>query len=97
MIRLRSWGLRGPDKYERIRLLNQIGFVWDKGERKFNTLLWAIREYQREVGGNVNAIKRGYVIPDRDGFHKQLRGYKLGDTLANLKQTKVYIKGNKQR
>ena len=34
MIRLHSWFISGPHKFERIQLLNSIGLVWDKSERK---------------------------------------------------------------
>ena len=34
MIRLHSWFISGTHKFERIQLLNSIGLVWDKSERK---------------------------------------------------------------
>ena len=70
--------------------LDQIGFVWNVTEYKFNLLAEALLTYQK-LNGNMYIPQKFVVDNDDYDWPSYFWGYKLGDKVQRLRQS--FVKG----
>jgi len=73
---VRSKGTYVNDRPERIRALNQLGFVWDPGEYAFEQFLEALNVF-KQIHGHTR-VPQQYICPESDAWPSHLHGYRLG-------------------
>ena len=80
-------GIRSADEHvrnhpERRKLLNDMGFVWDDYERRWEQVLGALRVY-KEVHGDLQ-VPSAFVVPSQAPWPEEAWGIQLGERVSNM-------------
>mmetsp|Transcript_26212 Transcript_26212/g.61598 ORF Transcript_26212/g.61598 Transcript_26212/m.61598 type:complete len:573 (-) Transcript_26212:894-2612(-) len=100
-------GGRNPSAWSRRSQLDALGFVWDADEARFSrfraALEWFGRLEQRRDrnhhSGGALMVPSRFVVPqsDADAWPEDLRGYRLGERCAQVRQKELYVKNRPDR
>jgi hypothetical protein len=103
-----TWGLRlgsivhtirvqgiylSDDKPERKEWLDEIGFVWDDFERRWEATHTALTVY-KEVNGNLN-VPVAFVIPSSAPWAEETWGMKLGRIVNTIRDRGAFLRDDK--
>lgn len=101
-IRSRFDFLRGhPD---RVRQLENLGFVWDAGEHAFRVFLGALSRYAKLNDKGSGSVRRALSVPttfvvpfDHPDWPEALGGYPLGVKCSAVRNKGVYVNKHSER
>jgi hypothetical protein len=106
---IRNYGLylQGSDQVVRRRQLDDIGFIWDVIEHRFQRFYAALKHYANlNKAGMFSSIERpkllwvpvSFKVPENvDSWPTELYNYPLGIKCAAMRQSQLYIKNNPKR
>jgi hypothetical protein len=81
------------DTPERREWLNEIGFVWDELERRWETAKIALTTY-KEVHGNLE-VPRASTVPSSAPWAEETWGMPLGSSVNHIRVKGMYLSGDK--
>ena len=90
---IRSQGiyLKGENAAERRAWLDEMGFVWDDHERRWEEAKSALTTY-KEVHGDL-LVPVAFVVPSSAPWAEETWGMRLGETVSNIRTHGQYLKG----
>ena len=90
---IRSQGqyLKGEDAAERRAWLDEMGFVWDEYERRWEDAKSALAMY-KQVHGNM-LVPVAFVVPSSAPWADETWGMRLGSVVSRIRSDGVYLKG----
>jgi hypothetical protein len=81
------------DKPERKEWLDEIGFVWDDLERRWEVAQTALRTYKEEHGDLL--VPYAFVIPSSAPWAEETWGMKLGSIVNTIRSQGIYLSDDK--
>ena len=90
-IRHRGHYLKGEDAAERRAWLDEMGFVWDEFERRWEDAKSALTTY-KEVHGNL-LVPVAFVVPSSAPWAEEMWGMRLGSVVDTIRSQGHYLRG----
>ena len=81
------------DKPERREWLDEIGFVWDVFERRWEATQTALTVYKEEHGDLL--VPQAFVIPPSAPWAEETWGMKLGSIVNDIRHQGQYLRDDK--
>ena len=75
----------------RVKMLNEIGFVWDEYERRWMEEVQPALLAYREVYGDLR-VPGGFVVPSEAPWPEACWEMKLGNTVHNIRALEHFVK-----
>ena len=90
-IRIKGIYLKGEDAAKRRAWLDEMGFVWDDHERRWEDTRSAMATY-KEVHGDLE-VPYVFVVPSSAPWAEETWGMRLGKAVNNIRAQDYYLKG----
>ena len=90
-IRSKDTYLKGEDAAERRAWLDEMGFVWDDLERRWEEARSALATY-KEVHGDLE-VPQDFEVPSSAPWAEETRGMRLGETVSHIRSRGDYLTG----
>ncbi|GAB5365859.1 hypothetical protein AAMO2058_001094700 [Amorphochlora amoebiformis] len=93
-IRSEKAHLTGPESAKRTELLNEMGFVWEMHEMKFEDIVDGLKQF-KQIHAHL-LVPQDFVVPPLSPWPEHLWGLKLGHRVNRIRND-AYIKGRPDR
>jgi hypothetical protein len=93
--RIRSNSNFVRDRPDRVKQLEELGFVWDEKERQWEVVKEALATYKRKYGDMT--VKQSFVVPKGEEWPEEAWGVTLGKTVNQIRSSNYFVDGNPER
>eukprot|EP00968_Pinguiococcus_pyrenoidosus_P016655 scaffold1616_cov310-Pinguiococcus_pyrenoidosus.AAC.23 len=98
---IRTYGWHVRDDEQRMKQIDELGFEWRRLEtdesraEPFEVIVEALQQYKRVLGDL--AVPSNFVVPSVEPWPRHLAGLPLGQRVAAIRSTDLYVEGNRDR
>ncbi|CAE8686834.1 unnamed protein product, partial [Polarella glacialis] len=93
---IRAQGQFVKRKPERLKVLEELGFVWNANEFVWNKRLVPSLEWYKDRYGHLN-VENVCVLPDSEELPSLMRGFRLGNKVHKIRSRGDFVNGNPER